>query len=97
MGPRNILDKNQAKDYYYGRDHFHSADQSHWHGELCELLNYSGTVHLDDFLNELDGKNREGVQLKRVYQNRRIGLDFVFEAPKSVSMAIRMLDDDRLK
>jgi conjugative relaxase-like TrwC/TraI family protein len=96
MGPRNIPDKNQAKDYYYGRDHFHSADQSHWHGELCELLKYSGTVQIDDFLNALDGKNREGVQLTRVYQNRRIGLDFVFEAPKSVSIAIRMLDDDRL-
>ena len=96
MGPRKISNKDQAKDYYYERDHFHSFDESRWFGELCELFQFSGNVQKDDFFNALDGKNKEGVQLLRDYQDRRIGVDFVFEAPKSVSMAIRLLGDDRL-
>jgi len=91
MGPRKISNKDQAKRYYYERDHFHSFDESRWFGELCGAFHFPETVLKDDFLNALDGKNKEGVQLIRDYKDRRIGIDVVFEAPKSVSMAIRLL------
>ncbi|KPA09343.1 exonuclease V subunit alpha [Candidatus Magnetomorum sp. HK-1] len=95
MGPRNIK-KDQAERYYYQKDHFHAFNESSWFGNACKDFNLSGTVQKAGFVHALDGKTREGVQMVRESTNRRNGIDYVFEAPKSLSIALRMLDDKRL-
>jgi conjugative relaxase-like TrwC/TraI family protein len=89
-----------AKAYYSladylieGREH-----EARWHGKGAELLGLQGKVDqnvfevLCDNINPNDGKQ---LTAKHV-ENRRVGYDFTFSVPKSVSVAYALGLDDRL-
>lgn len=67
-----------------------------WQGKLAEQLNLKGEVSRDDFEALANNKNPEtGEQLTaRNSENRRVGYDFTFDVPKSVSLVYSQTKDE---
>jgi conjugative relaxase-like TrwC/TraI family protein len=69
-----------------------------WGGKGAKMLGLSGEVSQDDFFALCDNKNPStGEQMSpRNKQDRRVGFDFTFSAPKSVSALYELSGDDRI-
>lgn len=79
---------------YYSGDGAPSA----WHGRGAEALDLRGPVQRDDLVRVLEGKLPNGTDLSQRgnRDDRRLGVDLTFSAPKSVSIAALAAGDDRL-
>jgi len=95
----------EAKDYYtrqlapsdyYTKDMAEMPGQ--WHGLGAELLGLKGDVQQKDFFALADNLNPQtGRNLTRNTQGaRRVLYDFTFDAPKSVSLAYELGEDERV-
>lgn len=98
--------KNSAHaGHYYERDNYYMADSpeaknnSAWWGKGAEILNLSGEVNKDVFIDLLNGKLPTGEQLG-IHHNGKLlhrhGYDLTFSAPKSVSLLLELGGDTRL-
>src|ERR1700722_17822497 len=69
-----------------------------WHGKAAELLGLSGEVQDKEYFALCDNLHPDtGEQLTpRNKGNRRVGYDFTFSAPKSVSVLYELSGDDRI-
>jgi conjugative relaxase-like TrwC/TraI family protein len=69
-----------------------------WHGKAAERLGLSGEVKEQEYFALCDNLHPEtGKQLTpRNKENRRVGFDFTFSAPKSVSVLYERSGDDRI-
>jgi conjugative relaxase-like TrwC/TraI family protein len=81
----------QAASYYTQKDNYYTQANGQWHGKGAELLDLTGPVSKDDFVNLLSGKDIQGNQIihSGVGKNqgeRRAGVDLTFSAPKSLSI-----------
>ena len=94
-----------AKDYYTRQlapSDYYTKDMSEmpgqWHGLGSELLGLKGDVQQKDFFALCDNINPQtGKNLTRNTQgSRRTLYDFTFDAPKSVSLAYELGNDDRV-
>lgn len=76
---------------------YYQADNvpTQWTGKLAEDLGLTGAVDADILSAALDGKLPNGEEMTK-HPNRRIGEDFTFSAPKSVSLAALCWGDDRV-
>jgi conjugative relaxase-like TrwC/TraI family protein len=95
-----------AKSYYsHGLSHedYYTKEKSQeiiglWGGKGSELLGLKGTVDREQFASLCDNLNPlTGEQLTaRNYENRRVGYDLNFHAPKSVSLVMALAEDERI-
>ncbi|MES2365218.1 MAG: MobF family relaxase [Pseudomonadota bacterium] len=88
---------------YHGKDYYTKGQQNNstrWQGKGAEKLGLSGHIHKNDFGRLLEGKLPDGTQLGRINATgeleHRAGYDLTFSAPKSVSIAALVMQDDRL-
>jgi len=96
------IQSSTASSHYYEKDDYYAKDDpehqkcSQWHGQLTENINLKGQVDKKDFLNILEGKLSNGQTLGNKIINKETGeeeiihdkgRDFIFSAPKSVSIA----------
>ena len=86
-----------AKSYYTTADYYTEGQelQGHWRGEGAALLGLDGVVSKadwDSLCDNLHPKTNEQLTL-RIKAERRIGYDFNFHVPKSVSMLYAMTGD----
>jgi conjugative relaxase-like TrwC/TraI family protein len=77
--------------YADGADDYYAKDGSamEWQGQGAEALGLEGQVDQKQFKELLDGRLPDGTTMKRFSGERskeRIGYDFTFSAPKSVSL-----------
>ncbi len=81
-----------AINYYYEEDPVFSKDErnnSEWLGKSSEILNFRGEIRKEEFANILHGlhpMSKEELVQRGVNSQHRAGMDFVFSAPKSVSI-----------
>lgn len=80
-----------AKYYEDGVDDYYQkeGESKEWQGAGAEMLGLRGEVKKEDFKNLLAGRLPDGTIFRnsvRHDSNTRIGIDFTFQAPKSVSM-----------
>ncbi len=95
---------NQIKSYFrsgFSRDDYYARDElvvGTWHGLGAEKLALHGEVAEKDFHALVDNVNPStGEKLtKRNKVNRRVGYDFTFSVPKSVSLVYSMTGDERI-
>jgi conjugative relaxase-like TrwC/TraI family protein len=95
-----------AKEYFtqsLTRDdtgYYHEGQEltGSWGGKGAKTLNLSGEVSQKDYFALCDNRNPEtGKQLTpRTKDDRRIGFDFTFSAPKSVSVLYELSGDERV-
>ena len=92
-----------AKGYYsagLGKgDYYTGAELAGvWCGKAAAMLGLSGEVKREEFHSLCDNlRPDDGKRLTpRMNMNRRVGYDFVFSAPKSVSIAQGVLGDERI-
>jgi len=83
-------------DDYYAKE----GESNQWHGKGAEALGLTGEVDPARFRELLSGKATPDVAYSRTAtrmdQNERIGIDFTFSAPKSVSMQALIAGDPAL-
>jgi conjugative relaxase-like TrwC/TraI family protein len=91
----------ETTDDYYAKE----GHRGTWQGEGAKLLGLAGGVDRETFKNLLEGKLPDGTVArtkmpKRQKDNKkseeRLGIDFTFSAPKSVSIAALVSGDERL-
>ncbi|MEZ5696329.1 MAG: MobF family relaxase [Sphingomonadaceae bacterium] len=84
-----------ATDNYYSRDA--QAETSEWAGEGARRLGLDGTVNVEKFAEVLSGKLSAQEQIDSAAgDNRRVGFDLTFSAPKTVSLLALVGGDKRL-
>jgi conjugative relaxase-like TrwC/TraI family protein len=95
-----IQNSGQAKSYYPGGDYYLEGRQEPalWHGKGAELLGLRGEVREQDFARLCDNLDpRTAAPLTaRTFGNRRVGYDFTFSVPKSVSLLHALGGDERI-
>src|SRR5437868_3862440 len=93
-GARSYFDEGLAREDYYTKD----AILGRWGGQAAERLGLVGEVQRQAFLALCDNKNPNTGQplTARRRENRRVGYDFNFHAPKSVSLLYTLTRDDRI-
>ena len=72
---------------------------STWHGAGAVALGLQGAVKREDLVAVLEGRLNNGVDLSargNRQDNRRLGVDLTFSAPKSISLAALAGGDERL-
>ena len=88
------------RDGYYARDDPAHKEASAWAGKGAEALGLSGPVDPEIFKAVLEGKVPNGPQLGKRDKDGNIhhrpGRDVTLSAPKSVSLAALVGDDDRV-
>lgn len=85
-----------ATSDYYAQD----SDQviGRWGGLAAEKLGLQGEVKKEDFTALCNNKMPDGSKLNpRDKENRKVGYDFTFSAPKSVSIAYATTGDERIR
>ena len=84
----------QTADYYSEGQEL----EGRWRGKGAELLGLTGVVKKADWDALCDNRNpADGEQLTlRQKKNRRVGFDFNFHVPKSVSVLYSQTKDDRI-
>ena len=97
----NIIPNSDSAKAYYRSSDYHLAGletPAYWHGKAAEKLGLSGVVQWDDFERMAENRHPEtGKQLTAKHiENRRVGYDFTFSVPKSVSLAYALGGDDRI-
>lgn len=93
-----------AKSYYteaLAREDYYTQEQEiigSWNGRGAELLGLSGEVTRDEFVALCENTHpTTGERLtSRTKTNRRVGYDFNFHAPKSVSVVYSQTKDERI-
>lgn len=92
-----------AKRYYTAltqSDYYLDGHENtgHWHGKLADRLGLSGAITHDDFNALCDGVNpaTDESLLLRQKEHRRVGYDWTFSAPKSVTAAWELGGDERI-
>ena len=97
-------DVNQAKSYYtagLSREDYYSKGQESpglWKGEGAKLLGLDGAVCQDKFNALCENLHPETLDqlTPKTVENRRVGYDFNFNAPKSLSLLHALGGDHRL-
>lgn len=84
----------RTQDYYSEKQEIPGI----WHGRVAELMQLSGPVTARQFAALCDNRNPlTGAQLTpRTRGDRRVGYDFTFNAPKSVSVLYALSGDERI-
>ncbi|MEM1238639.1 MAG: MobF family relaxase [Cyanobacteria bacterium P01_H01_bin.26] len=96
------LSAHQAAHYYSKEDYYSQEEgvsPSRWLGEGAKKLNLSGDVNTETFQQLLRGQTPDGQNLfsrKVNIDKRRAATDFTFSAPKSVSIAALVQQDERV-
>jgi len=89
-----------AKSYYSTGDYYSEGQEftGHWRGEGAKRLGLEGTVQQKDWDALCDNRdpNTGKVLTARQNQGRRVGYDFNFHVPKSVSVLYGVSKDDRI-
>ena len=100
-GVADYPDENRNKEKQVGavEDYYSQGSEatpSRWMGSAAEALELSGTVDREDHLRTLQGLDpRSGEALvQKAGENRRYAVDLTFSAPKSVSIAWAVGDED---
>ena len=93
--------KSSAKnthEYFFGYYSEQELNQSKWYGKAAEKLGLSGRVKSEDFKSLCNNLNPETNERLTARQNedRRIGYDFTFSMPKSVSLAYAFTGDKEI-
>lgn len=90
-----------AKSYYSTADYYSQGDQTigRWGGKGAAMLGLAGTIEQQDWDALCENRHPEtGDKLtQRTKSNRRIGWDFNWNVPKSLSVAEAFTGDERLK
>ena len=89
-----------AKSYFATPDYYLEGQElpGFWHGKGAERLGLSGTVQSRDWealCDNLDPNSGEKLTVRQK-ENRRVGYDCTFSAPKSVSLLYGLTGDERL-
>ncbi len=96
----------QAKDYFtrhMDRDYYlkDSAEfPGLWHGRGAELLGLSGQVDKESYFrlcDNLDPRTGQPLTPRTKADRRRVSYDFTFNAPKSVTLACELGEDERIE
>ncbi|HKQ49872.1 MAG TPA: MobF family relaxase [Phycisphaerae bacterium] len=89
-----------ARTYYSTADYYSEGQEltGHWRGEGAKRLGLEGTVQQKDWDALCDNRdpNTGKVLTARQNQGRRVGYDFNFHVPKSVSVLYGVSKDDRI-
>jgi len=89
-----------AKSYYTTADYYSEGQEliGQWRGEAAKRLGLAGTVQKETWDALCDNRNpATGDKLTlRQKQHRRVGYDFTFDVPKSVSVLYSLTKDDRI-
>jgi conjugative relaxase-like TrwC/TraI family protein len=92
----------QAETYYTKEDYYSSEEKAHptkWMGNGAAALGLSSVVSQQDFSSLLSGQAPDGQSLSGKVvdpDKRRAATDFTFSAPKSVSIAALVQQDERV-
>jgi conjugative relaxase-like TrwC/TraI family protein len=93
----------EQAETYYTQDDYYSRDAqqkaSRWVGKAAAKLGLAGTVESETFQQLLNGVAPNGQSLsgkQTPAENRRAATDYTFSAPKSVSIAALVQQDDRV-
>ena len=94
QGAKSYFEEGLAREDYYTQD----AIVGRWGGKGAEKLGLVGEVGRDAFISLCDNRNpNSGLSLTpRSRQDRTVGYDFNFHAPKSVSLLYTLTKDDRI-
>jgi hypothetical protein len=89
-----------AKAYFSKSDYLSEGQElvGEWHGEAARRLGLFGTVQKEHFDNLCDNLYpRTGEQLTAATrENRRVGYDMTWSAPKSISVVHALTQDDAI-
>lgn len=89
-----------ARSYYSTADYYSEGQEltGLWRGEGAKRLGLSGVVQQNDWDALCDNRNPAtgGVLTPRQKQNRRVGYDFNFHVPKSISIVYGLTKDERI-
>ena len=89
-----------ARSYYSTADYYSEGQEltGLWRGEGAKRLGLSGVVQQKDWDALCDNHNPAtgGVLTPRQKQNRRVGYDFNFHVPKSISIVYGLTKDERI-
>lgn len=89
-----------AKSYYSTSDYYTEEQElvGVWRGKAAERLGLSGRVDREDWDALCDNRDPStgDVLTPRTKQDRRVGYDFNFHVPKSVSILYALTKDDRV-
>ncbi|MBE9108545.1 relaxase domain-containing protein [Nodosilinea sp. LEGE 07298] len=92
----------QAETYYTHEDYYSAEESAHptqWVGKGAASLGLAGTVSQEAFSQMLSGQAPDGRSLTGKVvdpEKRRAATDFTFSAPKSVSIAALVQQDERV-
>ncbi len=89
-----------AKSYYSTADYYSEGQEltGHWRGDGATRLGLAGTVQQKDWDALCDNRDPNTGKVLTARQNcgRRVGYDFNFHVPKSVSVLYGITKDDRI-
>jgi len=89
-----------AKSYYSTADYYTEGQEltGQWRGEGAKRLGLHGVVNRNDWDALCDNRNPATgkVLTPRQKQNRRVGYDFNFHVPKSISIVYGLTKDERI-
>lgn len=90
-----------AKSYYSTADYYSQGEQTigRWGGKGAAMLGLAGTIQQQDWDALCENRHPEtGARLtQRQKDNRRVGWDFNWNVPKSLSVVQALTGDERLK
>lgn len=94
-GAARYFDEGLEKADYYAAE---EASIGQWGGKAAERLGLSGAVAKEDFIALCHNTKPDGSRLNpRHSDTRKVGYDFTFSVPKSVSVAYAMTGDERIR
>lgn len=89
-----------AKSYYSTSDYYTEGQElaGRWRGRAAERLGLAGSIEKDKWDALCDNRNPDTGRMltQRQRDNRRVGYDFNFHVPKSVSVLYSLTDDARI-
>ena len=100
-----VVSPKQAEHYYRQENYYtkeESAKNSQWYGKGAQKLGLKGNIQSQDFSNLLYGHLPNGEKFRKrppTHSNyqERAGIDLTFSAPKSVSLAVLVNNDQELE
>ncbi len=93
-GAARYFDEGLQRGDYYAKE----EAIGQWGGKLATRLGLSGEVKKEDFVALCENRKPDGSQLNpRHSPDRRVGNDFCFSVPKSVSTVYAITNDERIR